>query len=250
MKALVAVKKVIDYTVRIRVKSDETGVETSNVKMSMNPFDEIAVEEAVRLKEKNKITEIVAVTIGDKLCQETLRVALAMGADRAVLIETTDHIQPLAAAKILQKIILQEAPYLVLLGKQAIDSDHNQTGQMLAGLLNWAQGTFVSKIEVNEKTIEVTREIDGGLQILSLQLPAVITTDLRLNQPRYLSLPKIMEAKRKPIETIPLDSLSIDTAPRLNILKVNAPEKRHAGIKVVSVKELIDKLRKEAQVIS
>ncbi len=250
MKVLVATKRVIDYTVRIRVKSDETGVETSNIKMSMNPFDEIAVEEAVKLKEQGKVTEIVAISIGDKTCQETLRVALAMGADRAILIETTENIQPLAAAKILQNLVKRETPQLVLLGKQAIDSDHNQTGQMLAGLLNWAQGTFVSKIELKDTIVDVTREIDGGLQMLSLQLPAVITTDLRLNQPRYLSLPNIMQAKRKPIEIIPLDTLLLDTTSRLHILKITPPEKRHTGIKVANVKELIDKLKKEAQVIT
>ena len=250
MKVLVAVKRVVDYTVRVRVKSDQTGIETSNVKMSMNPFDEIAVEEAIRLKEKGKVTEVIVVSIGDKSCQETLRVALAMGADRAILIETANNIQPLAAAKILQKLSQQIVPELIFLGKQAIDSDHNQTGQMLAGLLNWAQGTFISKIEVHEKTVEVTREIDGGLQVLSLQLPAVITTDLRLNQPRYLSLPNIMQAKRKSIDVIPLETLSIDTMPRFQILKVSAPEKRHTGIKVANVKELIEKLKKEAQVLS
>lgn len=250
MKILVGIKRVIDYTVQIRVKSDQSGVETANVKMSMNPFDEIAVEEAMRLKEKGIAQEVIVVSIGGSACQETLRTALAMGADRAILIETDAEIQPLAAAKILKAIILKETPQLVILGKQAIDSDNNQTGQMLAGLLNWPQGTFASKVIVENNSVKVTREIDGGLETLSLKIPAVITTDLRLNEPRYLSLPNIMQAKRKPINTIPVDELQVDIKPRLQTLKVTAPEKRRAGVKVESVKELVQRLKQEAQVIS
>lgn len=250
MKILVAVKRVIDFTVQIRVKADQTGVETANVKMSMNPFDEIAVEEAVRLKEKGIATEVIAVSIGAQPCQETLRTALAMGADRAILVETGAEIQPLAAAKILRAITLKEEPQLVILGKQAIDSDNNQTGQMLAGLLGWPQGTFSSKIQVENNQIKVTREIDGGLETLLLKLPAVITTDLRLNEPRYLSLPNIMQSKRKPINIIPVQELSVDIAPRLQIVKVTAPEKRRSGVKVANVQELVKKLKQEAQVIS
>lgn len=248
MKMLVAVKRVTDFAAHIRVKKDETGVETANIKMSMNPFDEIAVEEAVRLKEKGIAKEIVVVSIGVNQNQETLRTALAMGADRAILIETDKEIQPLAAAKILQVLAEKELPQIILLGKQAIDSDNNQVGQMLAGLLNWSQGTFASKIQVDNHTLHVTREIDGGLETLRLKLPAVITTDLRLNVPRYLSLPNIVQAKKKPMDIIPLTDLQIDIAPHQEILKVTAPEKRRAGIKVNSVKELMDKLR-QAQVI-
>lgn len=250
MKILVAVKRVIDFTVQIRVKSDQSGVESANVKMSMNPFDEIAVEEAVRLKENGIATEVIAISIGGQSCQETLRTALAMGADRAILVESHSEIQPLAAAKILKAITLKEIPELIILGKQAIDSDNNQTGQMLAGLLNWPQGTFASKIVIENGQVNVTREIDGGLETLSLQLPAVITTDLRLNEPRYLSLPNIMQSKRKPITVIPIEELQVDIQPRLQIVKVNAPEKRHAGVKVGNVKELVEKLKQEAQVIS
>lgn len=249
MKILVAVKRVVDYTVQIRVKSDQSAVETTNVKMSMNPFDEIAMEEAVRLKEKGIATEIVAVSIGTILCQETLRTALAMGADRAILIETQEEIQPLAAAKILKNIAEKELPQLVILGKQAIDSDNNQTGQMLAGMLHWSQGTFASKIMIENQHALVTREIDGGLETLSLKLPAVITTDLRLNEPRFLSLPSIMQAKRKPITIIPAADLSLDLTPRLKTLKVTPPPKRQAGIKVDSVKELVKRLKEETQVL-
>jgi len=249
MKILVAVKRVIDYATRIQIKQNQQGVETANVKMSMNPFDEIAMEEAVRLKERGHAQEIVVVSIGLPASQETLRSALAMGADRAILIETDIDIQPLAAAKILQAITLKESPQLVILGKQAIDSDNNQTGQMLAGLLNWSQGTFASKIIWQDNTLEVMREIDGGLETVVLQLPAVVTTDLRLNEPRYLSLPNIVQAKRKPLEVISAETLHVDLKPRLHILKVTPPEKRASGIKVASVAELVNKLKHEAQVI-
>jgi electron transfer flavoprotein beta subunit len=250
MKVLVAVKRVIDFAAHIRVKKDESGVETTNVKMSMNPFDEIAVEEAVRLKEKGLVKEIVVVSIGVNQNQEVLRTALAMGADRAILVETTQEIQPLAAANILRAIAERETPQIIILGKQAIDTDNNQVGQMLAGLLNWPQGTFTSKIVITGETILVTREIDGGLETLKLKLPAVITTDLRLNEPRYLSLPNIVQAKRKPIDIIPVTDLAVDCTPRLETLKVTAPPKRPVGIKVNSVKELVDKLRHEARVIT
>ncbi len=249
MKILVAVKRVIDYAAHIRIKSDETGVETANVKMSMNPFDEIAVEEAVRLKEQGVASEIIVVSIGASQNQETLRAALAMGADRAILVETDQVIQPLAAAHLLRVLVERETPQLVILGKQAIDSDNNQVGQMLAGLLNWPQGTFASKITMHPEIVEVTREIDGGLETLKLKLPAVITTDLRLNEPRYLSLPNIVQAKRKSLTVLPLAELNVDTMPHIDIIKVTAPEKRQAGVKVNSVKELIEKLRNEARVI-
>ncbi len=249
MKILVGIKRVVDYTVQIRVKSDESGIEMANVKMSINPFDEIAVEEAVRLKEKKIATEIIAVSIGLLASQEILRGALAMGADRAILVETNQDIQSLAAAKILKVIALKESVNLIILGKQAIDTDNNQTGQMLAGFLGWSQGTFASKLIIENDTCLVTREIDGGLETLRLQLPSVITTDLRLNEPRYLSLPNIMQAKRKPIQTIPLSDFNLDAEPRLKTLKVSGVQKRHAGIKVNSVKELISKLKNEAQVI-
>lgn len=249
MKILVAVKRVIDYATRIQIKSDQSGVETANVKMSMNPFDEIAVEEAVRLKEKGIAKEIIAVSIGAAASQEILRTALARGADRALLVETDLQIQPLAAAKILKAIVEKESPQMVILGKQAIDSDNNQTGQMLAGLLNWPQGTFVSKLIVENNSVYVTREIDGGLETLMLKLPAVITTDLRLNEPRYLSLPNIVQAKRKTIDVIKAQELNLDLQPRLQTLKVAMPEKRGAGVKVASVMELINKLKHEAQVI-
>jgi electron transfer flavoprotein beta subunit len=245
MKVLVAVKRVIDFAAHIRVKKDETGVETANVKMSMNPFDEIAVEEAVRLKEQGIAKEIIVVSIGFNQNQETLRTALAMGADRAILVDTEKEIQPLAAAKILQAIATQESPTLIILGKQAIDTDNNQVGQMLAGLLNWPQGTFASKIIVENEYVKVMREIDGGLETLQLQLPAVITTDLRLNEPRYLSLPNIVQAKRKSITILPVTDLKVDITLKLEIVKVTAPEKRRAGIKVNSVKELVDKLRND-----
>jgi electron transfer flavoprotein beta subunit len=250
MKILVAVKRVVDFTVQIRVKSDQSGVETANVKMSMNPFDEIAVEEAQRLKEKGLASEVIVVSIGTTASQETLRTALAMGADRAILVETQDDIQPLAAAKILQAIVIKESPQLVILGKQAIDSDNNQVGQMLAGLLHWGQATFASKVAIEKNHAIVTREIDGGLETLSLTLPAIVTTDLRLNEPRFLSLPNIMQAKRKPMTTIPIAELQLELASRLKVLKVTAPEKRRAGVKVDSVKELVRRLKQEAQVIS
>lgn len=250
MKILVIVKRVVDYNVRIRVKSDHSDVETANVKMSMNPFDEIAVEEAVKLKEKNQASEIIAVSIGTSACQETLRTALAMGADRGILVETDQTIQPLAAAKILRCIAEREMPQLIILGKQAIDTDNNQTGQMLAGLLNWSQGTFVSQLTLGQNEAIVIREIDGGLETLALKLPAVITTDLRLNTPRYLSLPNIVQAKRKPITILPVTELKIDIAPRLIYQKITTPEKRRTGIKVATVQELVEKLRQEAKVIS
>ncbi|MBR9971825.1 electron transfer flavoprotein subunit beta/FixA family protein [Magnetospirillum sulfuroxidans] len=248
MKVLVAVKRVIDYNVKIRVKADQTGVETANVKFSMNPFDEIAVEEAVRLKEAGKASEIVVVSIGPAQAQETLRTALAMGADRGVLVQTDDEVQPLAVAKLLKAVIDSEAPGLVILGKQAIDDDSNQTGQMLAALLGWSQGTFASKIVLGD-TLTVTREVDGGLETLSLKLPAVVTSDLRLNEPRYASLPNIMKAKKKPIDTTSPATLGVDAAPRLMTLKVEEPAKRAAGIKVADVATLVDKLKNEAKVI-
>jgi electron transfer flavoprotein beta subunit len=249
MKILVAVKRVIDYNVKIRVKADNTGVETANVKMSMNPFDEIAVEEAVRLKEAGTATEIVAVSLGVAQCQETIRTALAMGADRGILAQTDEELQPLAVAKLLKALVEKEQPDLVILGKQAIDDDSNQTGQMLAALMGWPQGTFASKLKLADGKAEVTREIDGGLETLSLSVPAVITSDLRLNTPRYASLPNIMKAKKKPIETIPAADLGVDVSPRLKTLKVSPPPTRSAGIKVGSVAELVDKLRNEAKVI-
>jgi electron transfer flavoprotein beta subunit len=246
---LVAVKRVIDYQAVIRVKADHSAVETQHVKMSMNPFDEIAVEEALRIKETGQAEEVVLVSIGCKLCQEVLRTGLAMGADRAILIETEADMEPLAVAKILQSIAAKEAPMLILLGKQAIDSDDNQTGQMLAGLLAWPQGTFVSKVDLQGEEVQVTREVDGGLEILKLQLPAVLTTDLRLNQPRYLSLPNIVKAKQKPIEVIDIASLAINVAPRLQLKQVAAPEKRKSGCTVKDSKELVHLLKHVAQVI-
>lgn len=249
MKILVTVKRVVDYATHIRIKADQTGIETANVKMGMNPFDEIALEEALRLKEKAIASEVIVVSIGSTACQETVRVALAMGADRGILVQTETDIQPLAAAKIFQAIAIKEKPTLILLGKQAIDDDSNQTGQMLAGLLNWAQGTFVSKLEVMDQRAVVTREIDGGLETLSLKLPAVITADLRLNEPRYLSLPNIIQAKQKTMTVIPLDELNVDTRARLKIIKIQAPEKRHAGVMVETVAELIDQLKHD-QVLS
>ena len=248
MKILVAVKRVVDYKAAIRVKSDGSGVETTNVKMSMNPFDEIAVEEAVRLKEKGAAKEIIAVSIGGDQCQETLRTALAMGADRAILVKTDVEVQPLAAAKILAALTNQEAADLVILGKQAIDSDNNQTGQMLAALLNCPQGTFASKVELHDNGLSVTREIDGGLETLFLNLPAVVTTDLRLNEPRYISLPNIVKAKTKPLTTVTAESLNVDLAPRVKTVKVSAPQKRGAGVRLESVADLINRL-KQAQVI-
>jgi electron transfer flavoprotein beta subunit len=250
MKVLVAVKRVVDYTTHIRIKPDQSGVETANVKMSMNPFDEIAVEAAVQLKEQGIVSEIIVVSIGNALCQEPLRVALAMGADRGILVETDTSVQALAIAKILQAIVQRETPKLIILGKQAIDDDNNQTGQMLAGLLAWPQGTFASKLEFVNDTVNVTREIDGGMETLTLVLPAVITTDLRLNQPRYISLPNIVQAKRKLITVIPLTELNVDTQSRLTVLTVTAPEPRRSGVKVTSVAELLDKLKNEARVLS
>ncbi|CAO3405587.1 electron transfer flavoprotein subunit beta/FixA family protein [Azospirillum largimobile] len=249
MKILCAVKRVVDYNVKIRVKTDQSGVETSNVKFSMNPFDEIAVEEAVRLKEAGKATEIVVVSIGPAQAQETLRTALAMGADRAILVQTDVTTEPLAVAKLLKALVDKEAPGMVILGKQAIDDDCNQTGQMLAALLGWGQGTFASKVEPAGDTVAVTREIDGGLEVVSLKLPAVVTADLRLNEPRYASLPNIMKAKKKPLETVTPDALGVDVTPRLKTVKVAEPAKRQAGIKVPDVATLVDKLKNEARVI-
>lgn len=249
MKVLVAVKRVIDYNVKVRVKSDETGVELANVKMSMNPFDEIAVEEAVRMKEAGKATELVVVSMGVAACQETIRTALAMGCDRGILVQTDDDLQPLAVAKCLKAIVDKESPDLVVVGKQAIDDDSNQTGQMLAALLGWPQGTFISKADVSADGVTVVREIDGGLETLALKGKAVITTDLRLNTPRYASLPNIMKAKKKPIETVSPADLGVDVAPRLKTLKVSEPPVRKAGIKVGSVAELVEKLKNEAKVI-
>jgi len=249
MKVLVPVKRVVDYNVKVRVKADGTGVETANVKMSMNPFDEIAVEEAVRLKEAGTAVEIIAISVGSAQCQETLRTALAIGADRAILVETTVETQPLAVAKILKAIVAREQPGMVIMGKQAIDDDSNQTGQMLAALLNWSQATFASNVKVSGNTLEVTREVDGGLETLSVNLPAVVTTDLRLNEPRYVTLPNIMKAKKKPFETLTPDALGVDVAPRLKTLKVQEPPKRSAGQMVKSVPELVQKLKNEAKVI-
>ncbi|HTP61695.1 MAG TPA: electron transfer flavoprotein subunit beta/FixA family protein [Burkholderiales bacterium] len=249
MKVLVSVKRVIDYNVKVRVKADGTGVETANVKMSMNPFDEIAVEEAVRLKEAGVATEIVAVSCGPQACQETLRTALAIGADKAVLVECNDELQPLAVAKLLKAVVSKEAPQLVILGKQAIDDDSNQTGQMLAALLGWPQATFASKLKIADGKAQVTREVDGGLETLSIKLPAIVTTDLRLNEPRYVTLPNIMKAKKKALETLKPDALGVDVAPRLQTLKVAEPPKRKAGVKVPDPKALVDKLRNEAKVI-
>ena len=249
MKALVAVKRVVDYNVKVRVKSDGTGVETANVKMSMNPFDEIAVEEAVRLKEKGVASEVVAVSCGPTACQETLRTAMAIGADRAILVETDAELQPLAVAKLLKALVEREQPQLVILGKQAIDDDCNQTGQMLAALLEWPQATFASKVELAEGAASVTREVDGGLETLRLQLPAVVTTDLRLNEPRYVTLPNIMKAKKKPLETVKPEALGVDVAPRIKTLKVVEPSKRGAGVMVPDVAALVAKLKNEAKVI-
>ena len=249
MKLLVPVKRVVDYNVKVRVKADGTGVETQGVKMSMNPFDEIAVEEAVRLKEKGVATEIIAVSMGVAQCAETIRTALAMGADRGILVETDVELQPLAVAKLLKAIADKEQPGLIVMGKQAIDDDMNATGQMLAALLGWPQGTFASKLEIADGKLTVVREVDGGLETLSLDLPAVITTDLRLNEPRYASLPNIMKARKKPIETIKPEALGVDPAPRLTLVSVAEPQKRVAGKKVGSVEELVSKLRTEAKVI-
>ena len=249
MKVIVPVKRVVDYNVKVRVKSDGTGVEIANVKMSMNPFDEIAVEEAVRLKEKGVATEIIAVSCGDAKCQETLRTAMAIGADRGILVETTEELQPLAVAKLLKALVDKEQPQLIILGKQAIDDDANQTGQMLAALADLPQATFASKVEVSGDKVNVTREVDGGLETISLGLPAVITTDLRLNEPRYVTLPDIMKAKKKQLDTVKPEDLGVDVKPRLKTLKVSEPPKRGAGIKVPDVATLVDKLKNEAKVI-
>jgi electron transfer flavoprotein beta subunit len=249
MKILVPVKRVVDFNVRIRVKSDGSGVELANVKMSMNPFDEIAVEEAVRLKERGAATEVVAVSIGPSKAQDVLRTALAVGADRAILVETDAPVEPLAVAKLLKAVIEAEAPGLVIMGKQAIDDDSNQTGQMLAALLGWAQATFASKVELSADAATVTREVDGGLETLRLKLPAVITTDLRLNEPRYPSLPNIMKAKKKPLDTRKPEELGVDITPRLQVLKTSEPAVRTAGVKVSSVSELVAKLKDEAGVL-
>ena len=249
MKVLVAVKRVIDANVKVRVKADGTGVETQNVKMAMNPFCEIAIEEAVRLKEAGTVTEIVAVACGTTQSQETLRTALAMGADRGILVEADGPLEPLAVAKLLKAVVDKEQPRLVIAGKQAIDDDSNQTGQMLAALLGWAQGTFASKIKFDGDWLHVTREVNEGLENISIKLPAVITTDLRLNEPRYASLPNIMKAKKKPLETLKPADLGVDVAPRLKVIKVNEPPKRQAGVKVGSVAELVAKLKNEAKVI-
>jgi electron transfer flavoprotein beta subunit len=249
MKVLVPVKRVVDYNVKVRVKSDGTGVDIANVKMSMNPFDEIAVEEAVRLKEKGAVTEIVAVSCGVAQCQETLRTAMAIGADRAILVETDAELQPLAVAKLLKALVDKEQPGLVILGKQAIDDDCNQTGQMLAALAGLPQATFASKVEVADGAATVTREVDGGLETLRITLPAVVTTDLRLNEPRYVTLPNIMKAKKKPLETLKPADLGVDVAPRILTLKVSEPPKRGAGVKVPDVATLVAKLKNEAKVI-
>jgi electron transfer flavoprotein beta subunit len=249
MKLLVPVKRVVDYNVKVRVKSDGSGVETAGVKMSMNPFDEIAVEEAVRLKEKGVATEIVAVSMGIAACAETIRTALAMGADRGILVETDVELQPLAVAKLLKALADKEKPGLIIMGKQAIDDDMNATGQMLAALLDWPQGTFASRIAIEGEKLVVTREIDGGLETLELNMPCIVTTDLRLNEPRYASLPNIMKARKKPIETVKPADLGVDPAPRLRLVKVAEPPRRVAGVKVGSVAELVQKLRNEAKVI-
>jgi len=249
MKVLVPVKRVVDYNVKVRVKSDGTGVDIANVKMSMNPFDEIAVEEAVRLKEKGVATEIVAVSCGVTQCQETLRTAMAIGADRAILVETTEELQPLAVAKLLKALVDKEQPGLVIVGKQAIDDDANQTGQMLAALAGLAQGAFASKIEIADGRAKVAREVDGGAETVDLKLPAVVTADLRLNEPRYVTLPNIMKAKKKPLETVKPADLGVDVTPRLKTLKVSEPPKRGAGVKVPDVATLVAKLKNEAKVI-
>jgi electron transfer flavoprotein beta subunit len=249
LKVLVAVKRVVDYNVKIYVKSDGSGVELANVKMAMNPFDEIALEEAIRLKEAGVATEVIAVSCGSGACQETLRTALAMGADRGILVETDVELQPLAVAKLVNAVVDKESPQLIILGKQAIDDDSNQTGQMLAALLNWPQGTFASEVVISDGKATVTREIDGGLETLKLKLPAVVTTDLRLNEPRYATLPNIMKAKKKPLDIVKPADLGVDVAPRLTTLKVVEPPKRTAGVKVADVAQLIDKLKNEAKVI-
>ena len=249
MKIMVPVKRVIDYNVKIRVKPDGTGVETANVKMSMNPFDEISIEEAIRMSEAGTATEVIAVSIGVQQCQETIRTALAMGADRGIHVVTDDPVEPLAVAKMLKALVERENPEMVIVGKQAIDDDSNQTGQMLSALLGWSQATFASKIEIADGQATVTREVDGGLETVAVKLPAVVTSDLRLNEPRYASLPNIMKAKKKPIDRLTPEELGVDTAPRLETLKVEEPIKREAGVKVKSVEELVEKLQSEAKVI-
>jgi electron transfer flavoprotein beta subunit len=249
MKVLVTVKRVVDPYVKVRVKADGSGVETANVKMTMNPFCEIAVEQAVRMKEAGIVTEIVAVSIGVQQCQETLRTAMAMGADRGILVEAAEEVQPLAVAKVMKAIVDKEQPRLVIMGKQAIDDDSNQSGQMLAALLGWPQATFISNIEIAGDNAEITREIDGGLEKLTVKLPAVITADLRLNEPRYVTLPNIMKAKKKPMEIVKPDALGVDVAPRLKTLKVQEPPKRSSGVKVNDVAELVNKLKNEARVV-
>ena len=249
MKVLVPVKRVIDYNVKVRVKADNSGVELANVKMAMNPFDEIAVEQALRLKEAGGADEVVAVSIGPAQNQETIRTALAMGADRGIHIEASHDIEPLAVAKLLKAVVERENPGLVLVGKQAIDDDCNQTGQMLAALLGWAQGTFVSALEVTGDTAKVVREVDGGLEHLEISMPAIVSVDLRLNEPRYASLPNIMKAKKKPLDSLTVDDLGVDITPRLTVVKVEEPAAREAGIKVADVKELVEKLKNEAKVI-
>ncbi|MEX0406433.1 electron transfer flavoprotein subunit beta/FixA family protein [Aquibium sp. LZ166] len=249
MKVLVPVKRVVDYNVKIRVKSDGSGVELANVKMSMNPFDEIAVEEAIRLREAGKVDEIIAVSVGPQQAQETIRTALAMGADRGILIKVDGIVEPLTVAKLLKGVVEAEGPELVILGKQAIDDDANQTGQMLAALLGWSQGTFASKLELDGDKAKVTREIDGGLQVIELKMPAIVTTDLRLNQPRYASLPNIMKAKKKPLDEKSPADYGVDVAPRLKVLKTEEPGGRKAGVKVKTVAELVDKLKNEAGVL-
>ncbi|MFI5447384.1 electron transfer flavoprotein subunit beta/FixA family protein [Polaromonas sp. UC242_47] len=249
MKIMVPVKRVVDYNVKVRVKSDGSGVDIANVKMSMNPFDEIAVEEATRLREKGLATEVIAVSCGVAQCQETLRTAMAIGADRAILVETAEELQPLAVAKLLKALVEKEQPQLVILGKQAIDDDCNQTGQMLAALLGWPQATFASKVDIIDGQAVVMREVDGGMETLSLTLPAIITTDLRLNEPRYVTLPNIMKAKKKQLDNFKPEDLGVDVKPRLKTLKVSEPPKRSAGIKVADVATLVDKLRNEAKVI-
>ena len=249
MKVLVPVKRVIDYNVKVRVKADETGVELANVKMSMNPFDEISIEEAIRLKEAGTAEEVVAVSIGVQQCQETIRTALAMGADRGIHVLHDGDLEPLVVAKILKELAAKEGPSIVIVGKQAIDDDSNQTGQMLAALLGWGQATFVSKIEIDGENIKATREVDGGLETLTVKMPAVVTTDLRLNEPRYASLPNIMKAKKKPIEQVTPGDLGVDSSNRLQVLKVSEPPTREAGVKVSDVSDLVDKLRNTAKVI-
>ena len=250
MKVLVPIKRVVDYNVKVRAKSDESGVDLANVKMAINPFCEIAVEEAVRLQEEGKASEVIAVSIGTEASQEQLRTALALGADKAILVQTEVEVEPLGVAKLLKAVVEKENPDLIILGKQAIDDDANQTGQMLAALLNYPQGTFASEIELKDGDIEVTREVDGGLQTVSLSLPAIVTTDLRLNEPRYASLPNIMKAKKKPLDVITTEDLNVDVMPRLNTLKVSPPPERASGVIVETVDELVDKLKNEAKVIT